>query len=109
MEPDAGVRAEPAAALPDGLTLRELERLYRQMCMIRRTEETLLELFSLGELSGTTHTSIGQEAIAVAGGADLAPGDAVFSSHRCHGHCLACGTPLVELFAEIMGRRSAIC
>ncbi|MFL5868242.1 MAG: dehydrogenase E1 component subunit alpha/beta [Thermoleophilaceae bacterium] len=105
---DLGTRAA-AAQLPEGLEIEAAERLFRTMAVIRRTEETLLELFSLGELSGTTHTSIGQEAIAVAVAAHLAPGDPVFSSHRCHGHCLACGTPLVELFAEIMGRRSAIC
>src|SRR4051794_9818078 len=107
MEADAGIRAA-APALPDGLTRAELERLYAQMCLIRRTEETLLELFSAGELSGTTHTSIGQEAIAVAVGAQMADGDPVFSTHRCHGHALASGVPLVELFAEIMGRDSKI-
>ena len=35
------------------------------MVLIRRLEETLLELFSLGKLVGTTHTYIGQEANAV--------------------------------------------
>ena len=40
-------------------------RRFEQMLLIRRFEERLLELFSLGDLFGTTHTSIGQEAIAV--------------------------------------------
>ena len=35
------------------------------MVLIRRFEESLLELFSLGKLAGTTHTYIGQEANAV--------------------------------------------
>ena len=35
------------------------------MFFIRRFEETLLDLFSLGKLVGTTHTYIGQEANAV--------------------------------------------
>jgi 2-oxoisovalerate dehydrogenase E1 component len=109
MEADAEVRAGAAAELPDGLEKAELERLFQRMCVIRRTEETLLRLFSEGELSGTTHTSIGQEANAVAVCAHLRAGDAVFSSHRCHGHCLAYGTPLVELLAEIMGRESKLC
>lgn len=79
------------------------------MSLIRKTEERLLDLFSRGELSGTTHTSIGQEAIAAAVGINRAPGDPVFSTHRCHGHFLAAGGSLVDLLAEIMGRNSALC
>ena len=44
--------------------LDDLE-LYRRMLVIRRTEEKLLQLHSQALLSGTTHTSIGQESIAV--------------------------------------------
>lgn len=85
------------------------ERLFSIMALIRRTEERLLDLFSRGELSGTTHTSIGQEAIAAAVGINRAEGDPVFSTHRCHGHFLATGGPLADLFAEIMGRNSPLC
>jgi 2-oxoisovalerate dehydrogenase E1 component len=83
--------------------------LFRFMCLVREAEKSLLGLFSQGKLSGTTHTSIGQEAIAAALWATLEPADIVFSSHRCHGHFLARGGPLAGLFAEIMGRESAIC
>ena len=87
----------------------QILNLFRLMCRIRHVENSLLKLFSQGKLSGTTHTCIGQEAIAVALSASLEPQDIVFSSHRCHGHFLARGGPLTELFAEIMGRKSAIC
>jgi 2-oxoisovalerate dehydrogenase E1 component len=83
--------------------------LFRFMCLVREAESMLLRLFSQGKLSGTTHTSIGQEAIATALWATLDPQDIVFSSHRCHGHFLARGGSLAGLFAEIMGRESAIC
>jgi 2-oxoisovalerate dehydrogenase E1 component len=79
------------------------------MSIIRHTEETLLRLFSEGRLSGTTHTSMGQEAIAVAVGAQVRLGDQVFSSHRCHGHYLACGGSIEGLFGEVMGRDLGIC
>jgi 2-oxoisovalerate dehydrogenase E1 component len=85
------------------------EQLFRVMSLIRSTEERLLDLFSQGELSGTTHTSIGQEAIAAAVGLNREPGDPVFSTHRCHGHFLATGGAPADLFAEIMGRRSPLC
>lgn len=85
------------------------EALFERMCLIRRTEETLLDLFSRGKLAGTTHTCIGQEAISVAVGANLRRDDIVFGTHRGHGHYLGYGGPLKELFAEVMGRDSALC
>ena len=79
------------------------------MCVVRKTEELLLDLFSQGKLSGTTHTCIGQEAIPVALGACLGPDDIVFGTHRGHGHFLGYGGPLKDLLAEVMGRDSALC
>jgi 2-oxoisovalerate dehydrogenase E1 component len=88
--------------------LDELE-LYRRMVLIRRTEERLLQLHSQGLLSGTTHTSIGQESIAVGLLGRLGPGDAIFSTHRCHGHFLASGGDLAAFLAELMGRAGGVC
>ena len=88
--------------------LDDLE-LYRRMLVIRRTEEKLLQLHSQGLLSGTTHTSIGQESIAVGLLSRLEPGDAVFSTHRCHGHFLASGGDLAAFLAELMGKADGVC
>jgi 2-oxoisovalerate dehydrogenase E1 component len=88
--------------------LDDLE-LYRRMLLIRRTEEKLLQLHSQGLLSGTTHTSIGQESIAVGLLGRLGPGDAIFSTHRCHGHFLASGGDLAAFLAELMGRSGDVC
>jgi len=80
------------------------------MLLIRRAEETLLQLFSEGRLNGTVHTSIGQEscAVGVISALDTSK-DIVVSNHRCHGHFLAYGGPLPGLFAEIMGKESGVC
>ncbi len=51
--------------LSEDQAMADLARLYERMYLIRRFEESLLELFSLGKLAGTTHTYIGQEANAV--------------------------------------------
>lgn len=76
--------------------------------LIRRFEERLLLLFSAGELSGTTHTCIGQEYVPVAL-APLLADDVVLSNHRGHGHYLAhCGDP-EGLLAELMGREGGVC
>jgi 2-oxoisovalerate dehydrogenase E1 component len=88
--------------------LDDLE-LYRRMLVIRRTEEKLLQLHSQGLLSGTTHTSIGQESIAVGLLSRLGPDDAIFSTHRCHGHFLASGGDLGAFLAELMGKADGVC
>ncbi len=91
-------------------TVTDLHHLYEQMLVIRRFEETLLELYSAGELVGTTHTYIGQEAGAVGITAHLCPErDVIFSNHRCHGHYLAFTDDLIGLFAEVLGRTTGIC
>jgi 2-oxoisovalerate dehydrogenase E1 component len=84
--------------------------LLRDLLRIRYLEQALLDLFSRGALFGTTHTSIGQEAVAVSvlRALDLRR-DVVFSSHRCHGHFLAYGGDPRALLAEIMGRDSGVC
>jgi TPP-dependent pyruvate/acetoin dehydrogenase alpha subunit len=84
------------------------EKLYRQMALIRRFEERLLELFDHGLLFGTTHCYIGQEANAVGILNHLEPGDVVFSNHRCHGHFLVYSDRPEILMAELMGRSSGV-
>lgn len=83
---------------------------FAAMQLIRTLEERLLELFGKGLLSGTTHTSIGQEASAVGviWALDRAR-DIVFSSHRCHGHYLALRDAVEPLVAEVLGRVSGTC
>lgn len=84
--------------------------LYEEMVLVRRVEETLLELFSAGKLVGTTHTCIGQEADAVGVVSALEPErDIVFSNHRCHGHYLAFTGDVEGLLAEVMGRATGVC
>jgi TPP-dependent pyruvate/acetoin dehydrogenase alpha subunit len=104
------------ATLPQVLVLNDpldfdtaAESFYRRMFLIRSFEERLLQLFSEGKLFGTTHTSIGQEAIAVGVLAYLGREAIVFSNHRCHGHYLAYSDDVEGLLAEIMGRATGVC
>lgn len=83
--------------------------LYRNLYLIRRFEESVLENFPKGVFFGTTHTYLGQEANAVGVLAHLNENDIVFSNHRCHGHFLAYGGDLRALFAEMMGRATGVC
>lgn len=84
------------------------ERLYARMALTRAFEERLLALFGEGELFGTTHCYIGQEANAPAVVSHLSAGDIVFSNHRCHGHFLAYADRPELLMAELMGRATGV-
>jgi len=85
------------------------EEYYRDMLRIRRFEETVLEEFKRGVFSGTTHTSLGQEANAVGVIRQMLADDIILTNHRCHGHFLAYGGDIRALFAELMGRQTGVC
>ena len=84
--------------------------LYAYGNLIRRTEELILDLFSRGLLSGTTHTCLGQElcqmsVVRALNDAD----DVVLSNHRNHGHFMTYSGYFTGLVAEIMGREAGVC
>jgi TPP-dependent pyruvate/acetoin dehydrogenase alpha subunit len=87
----------------------ELEDAYEQMLLIRRFEEEIQRLFLRGEIHGTTHLCIGQEAVAVGVAAALSTGDLVAATYRGHGHALARGVDPMGLAAELMGRSGGTC
>jgi len=82
------------------------ESLFRKMLLIRKTEQAIDALFSMGLLRGTVHGCIGQESIAVGLLSHLDPKvDYITGNHRSHGHYLAlCGEP-EGLLGELMGKR----
>jgi 2-oxoisovalerate dehydrogenase E1 component len=86
------------------LDKERLMALYRQMLEIRRTEEHLARSYQAGLIMGACHTYVGEEAIATGVCAHLRPDDAVFSTHRGHGHALAKGVSVREVMAELFGR-----
>ena len=89
--------------------IRKYENFYREMLRIRRFEEKVLNEFTSGSFRGTTHTYIGQEAIAVGVISEIGPEDIVVSNHRSHGHFLAYGGDMRALFAELMGKPTGVC
>jgi 2-oxoisovalerate dehydrogenase E1 component len=88
----------------------EPSTLYAFGHLIRSTEQLLLELFTKGLLSGTTHTCLGQELcqMAVVRALDD-PEDVVLSNHRNHGHFLTYSGDFHGLVSEIMGREAGVC
>lgn len=86
------------------------QSLYAFGHLIRLGEQLILDQFSRGLVSGTTHTCIGEEltAMAVVRAMNHIE-DAVLSNHRNHGHYLTYSGDFVGLVAEIMGREGGVC
>ena len=74
------------------------------MFRIRRAEELIAELVEGGQARCPCHLYIGQEAIATGVCAALTRQDTVWGGHRSHGHYLAKGGSVEELFAEVLGK-----
>jgi pyruvate dehydrogenase E1 component alpha subunit len=86
----------------------ELLDLFGRMSLIRRAEERLGDAVAQGRIGGV-HLSIGQEATAVGVCAQLRENDWITSTHRGHGHYLAKGGDVSQMFAEIWGKKTGIC
>jgi 2-oxoisovalerate dehydrogenase E1 component len=94
--------------MTNNLGATKLLSLYRELLKIRRSEEQLARLHAAGLVHGACHTYVGEEAIAVGVCAHLRDDDAVFSTHRGHGHALAKGVAPRDLMAELLGRSTGV-
>lgn len=81
-----------------------LTGLLTAMLRIRIFEEKIVELYPAQEMKCPVHLCIGQEAIAAGVCANLKKEDYILSTHRSHGHCIAKGTPMKSIMAELYGR-----
>jgi hypothetical protein len=68
-----------------------LLEMYRRMVRIREFELAAIDLFKRGQVKGTIHPYIGQEASAVGVCLALRQKDLVAGTHRSHGHNIAKG------------------
>ncbi len=75
----------------------------------RLFEEKIDEEFKLGNLYGTTHLSIGQEASHTGLCLALEKGDWFVPTHRCHGFNVASGSDISRMFSEMLGSRRGLC
>lgn len=83
---------------------------YEDMLRIRFFEEKVRDVMLPQRLfRGSSHLSIGQEAVAVGVIHALEPDDFLISTHRGHAHAIARGMDPYVMFAEIMGRSTGCC
>lgn len=83
-------------------------RLYRLQLEIREAEQRAYDLFLQNLIKGTSHLSLGQEAVAAGFGAAMEPGDLSFCTYRGHAHTLARGVPFEQVLGELMGRDNGL-
>jgi pyruvate dehydrogenase E1 component alpha subunit len=86
------------------LPVEQLRDMYRTMYMIRRVEESLLELAESGKIGGAMHTAIGHEGSALGMAAALEPEDYLTCTYRGHHHSLARGMDPKRAIAEVLGK-----
>jgi acetoin:2,6-dichlorophenolindophenol oxidoreductase subunit alpha len=87
----------------------KLEDMLYQMKLIREFELSVERLFMQGKIHGTMHLCIGQEPTAVGACAALTNEDKITSTHRGHGHCIAKGTEIPGMMAELLGKATGYC
>src|ERR1700720_2252855 len=83
-------------------------RLYRIQVEIRESEQRAYDLFLQNLVKGTSHLSLGQEAIAAGFAAAMEPGDLSWCTYRGHAHTLARGVPIEKVLGELMGRDNGL-
>lgn len=87
----------------------DLKEAYRRMCLIREFEDSVHDEFAAGNIPGFVHLYAGEEASAVGICMHLEDRDAIASTHRGHGHCIAKGCDARDMMAEIYGKKDGLC
>lgn len=82
--------------------------LFRRMTELRVFEKRVYDIFLQGLVKGTTHLSLGQEAIAAGFGEAMRSDDWTFATYRGHAHTVSRGVPFAPIMAELMGRRGGL-
>jgi pyruvate dehydrogenase E1 component alpha subunit len=82
--------------------------MYRSQLALRLFEQRAYDLFLENLVKGTSHLSLGQEAIAAGFAAAMRPTDWTFATYRGHAHTLARGVPMTPVLAELLGRSNGL-
>src|SRR5467141_2675944 len=83
-------------------------KLYRSQFRLRQAEQRAFELFLQNLVKGTSHLSLGQEAIAAGFDCAMLKGDLSFCTYRGHAHTLAREVPVEKVLGELMQRDNGL-
>ena len=100
---------KPAAAgINDDIGEETRLKLYRSQVLLREAEQRAFDLFLQNLVKGTSHLSLGQEAVAAGFATAMQPGDLSFCTYRGHAHTLARGVPVEKVLGELMQRDNGL-
>lgn len=105
------VRApEPVDGANDALPIPLDKRveIYERQQALRQFEKRAYDLFMQNLVKGTSHLSLGMEAVSAGFGAAMRPDDYVFATYRGHAHTLSKGAEMGPVLAELLGRENGI-
>ncbi len=91
--------------LDDSKKIEMLKKMYQIRHFEYQTEQFIIR----GEIHGTCHLYIGEEATAVGSIYAIGKDDYITSTHRGHGHCIAKGADLNIMMAELLGKKTGYC
>ena len=82
-----------------------LMTMFTLMLKIRRFEEKVGQLYSMGLIGGFCHLYIGQEGVIAGIEQNAKKNDCFITGYRCHAHMVSRGESLVNIFSELLGNR----
>lgn len=101
-------RPAPATKATAEIPKEKRLEMYRLQALLRQSEQRAYNLFLENKVKGTSHLSLGQEAVAAGAAAAMRPGDLSFCTYRGHAHTLARGVPVEKVLGELMGRDNGL-
>jgi len=104
----ASKQSRVSALAVDELSEELRLRMYRTLVELRESEQRAYDLFLQNLVKGTSHLSLGQEAVATGFATAMEPGDLTFCTYRGHAHTLARGVPMDRVLGELMGRDNGL-
>jgi len=93
------------SGLSGRIKLKMLQKLYEIRLFEAETEQFIIK----GQIHGTCHLYVGEEATAVGAIYAIEKTDYITSTHRGHGHCIAKGADLAIMMAELLGKATGYC
>src|ERR1700743_3448421 len=96
------------AAVNDDIGEAPRLKLFETQVVIREAEQRAYDLFLQNLVKGTSHLSLGQEAVAAGFAVAMKKGDLSFCTYRGHAHTLARGVPVEKVLGELMQRDNGL-
>ena len=99
---------KPKTAVNDDIGEETRLKLFETQVIIREAEQRAYDLFLQNLVKGTSHLSLGQEAVAAGFAVAMKKGDLSFCTYRGHAHTLARGVPVEKVLGELMQRDNGL-